>query len=117
MKSEEIKDLLISSLDPESDSGDYCDRLEKAGVLYDFKSGFRSSVVSRIFGDAKIIKMEQDFSRLWNTAFYRIAFTGVAAIVILLISIYLSEGSFSFNSLLGLNSGSDESIVGLLTGN
>jgi hypothetical protein len=52
-----------------------------------------------------------------NYVFYRIALTGVAAIVILLISIYLMEGSVSINSFLGLGDTYDESIVCLLTGN
>jgi hypothetical protein len=52
-----------------------------------------------------------------NIAFYRIALTGVAAIVLLLISIFLSEGSLSFNTFLGMGESYDESIVYLLTGN
>jgi hypothetical protein len=48
--------------------------------------------------------------------FYRIALTGVAAIVLLLISIFMMEGSVSFNSLIGLGSTYDESILCLLTG-
>jgi hypothetical protein len=52
-----------------------------------------------------------------NFAFYRVALTGVAAIVLLLISIFLMEGSLSFNSFLGLKDNYDESIVCLLTGN
>jgi hypothetical protein len=52
-----------------------------------------------------------------NFAFYRIALTGVAAIIVLLVSIFLREGSFSFNSFLGLSDNYDESIVCLLTGN
>jgi hypothetical protein len=42
--------------------------------------------------------------------------TGIAAIVLLLISIYLKEGSISFNSFIGMGNIYDESIVCLLTG-
>jgi hypothetical protein len=52
-----------------------------------------------------------------SSVFYRIALTGVAAIAILLISIFLMEGSLSFNSFLGLSDNYSESIVCLLTGN
>jgi len=63
------------------------------------------------------VNREMEFVRSWNLAFYRIALTGVAAIVVLLLSIYIMEGSVSFNSLLGLSDNYDESIVCLLTGN
>jgi hypothetical protein len=46
-----------------------------------------------------------------------VALTGVAAIVILLISIFFVEGSISLNSLLGIGDTYDESIICLLTGN
>jgi hypothetical protein len=52
-----------------------------------------------------------------NLAFYRVAITGIAAIVVLLISIFIMEGSFSFNSFLGLKDNYSESIICLLTGN
>jgi hypothetical protein len=51
-----------------------------------------------------------------NFVFNRIALTGIAAIIVLLISIFLMEGSLSFNSFLGLSDSYDESIVCLLTG-
>ncbi len=63
------------------------------------------------------INREVEFVKYMNFAFYRIALTGIAAIVILLISIFLMQGSLSFNSLLGLNDNYNESIVCLLTGN
>jgi len=52
-----------------------------------------------------------------NNVFSRIALTGVAAIVILLISIFMVQGSLSLDSFLGLGNSYDESLVYLLTGN
>ena len=58
-----------------------------------------------------------EFVKSLNYVFYRIALPGVAAILLLLISIFLMEGSLSLNSFLGLGNSNDESIIYLLTGN
>ncbi len=117
MKATEIKELLIKSLDPDIDPRDFPRKLEDEGIFYDFSSGFRDRVLDRIYytGSAKIREIE--FVRSLNYVFNRIALTGVAAIVILLISIFLMGGSLSLNSFLGLSDSYDESIICLLTGN
>jgi hypothetical protein len=117
MKPAEIKDLIIKSLSSDSDSGDVLRKLEEAGVKYSFSDGFSSKVLNRIFSASVTVNREIDFIRSMNSVFYRIALTGVAAIVIMLISIFLMEGSLSFNSFLGLSDSYNESIVCLLTGN
>jgi hypothetical protein len=117
MKSAEIKDLIIKSLSPENDSSETAKLLGEAGVTYSFSNGFRDKVMDRLFRAGIVVNREIDFVRSMNLAFYRIALTGVAAIVILLVSIYFMEGSLSLNSFLGLSDGYDESIVCLLTGN
>ncbi len=61
-----------------------------------FKPGFSERVTNRIYNIA------DNSDNLWFL-FKRIALTGVAAIVFLLITVYFSEGSFSLNSLLGLS--------------
>jgi hypothetical protein len=62
------------------------------------------------------VTREVEFGKYLNFAFYRIALTGVAAIVVLLISIFIMEGSLSLNTFLGLSDNYDESIVSMLTG-
>jgi len=117
MKSAEIKELIINSLSPDKSSEDDWKRLEEAGVTYSFRKDFRDKVLDRIFTTGITINREIEFVRSMNYVFYRIALTGVAAIVILLISIFLMQGSLSFNSFIGLSDSYDESIVCLLTGN
>lgn len=117
MNSEEIKRLIINSLSPDLTTEDSWRKLEQAGVNYTFREGFRDKVLDRIFTAGPAVNREVEFVRSMNSAFYRIALTGVAAIVILLISIFLMEGSLSFDSFLGLKDTYDESIVCLLTGN
>ena len=117
MKIFDLKNLIVRSLDDEPRMDDLSKRLEEAGVSYDFQPGFTRRVLDRIFSAEVIISRQMEFSRYLNLAFSRIALTGVAAIMLLLLSIYFMEGSFSLNSLLGLSNNYDESIVCLLTGN
>jgi hypothetical protein len=117
MNSLEIKKLIISSLDSNSDPEIISRQLEDEGISFDFKEGFTDRVINKIFYAGLTINREVEFAKSLNLVFSRIALTGVAAIVFLLISLYLMEGSFSLNSLLGLSDSYDESIVCLLTGN
>jgi len=113
----EIKKLMISSLDADTDIQNVSGRIVEAGVTFEFKNDFSDKVLGKLFSAGKVINREIDFMRSLNHAFYRIALTGVAAIVVLLLSLYIMEGSLSLNSLIGLSNNYDESIVCLLTGN
>ena len=117
MKPENFEKLIIESLSPEEDPVVLKNKLEEAGVTYSFSEGFKDRVLNRVAKGGVVIHREMDFLRSLNAAFYRIALTGVAAIVILMISIYVMQGSLSFNSFLGLGDNFDEGIVCLLTGN
>ncbi len=117
MNIDEIKKLMISSLDDNPESRSAFANPDESGISYDFSVGFTERVIDRIFSpDIRVVK-QVEFSRYLNLAFSRIALTGVAAIVMLLISIFLMEGDLSFNSLLGIGDTQTESIVCLLTGN
>lgn len=113
MNSEEIKKLLINSLD--SDPASKMPEVE--GLAFDFRPGFTDKVLNKIFSVEIQVARQLEFSRYMKVAFSRIALTGIAAIVLLLLSIFFMEGSLSFNSILGLSDTNDESIVCLLTGN
>jgi hypothetical protein len=117
MNLSEIRELLVRSLDSKASTEDIPGILEEGGVSYNFNPGFSEKVLNSIFATGATVNREIEFVKSLNYAFYRIALTGVAAIVILLISIFLMEGSLSFNSFLGLNDNYGESIVCLLTGN
>lgn len=112
-----IKKLIIDSLDPERDTSEFPGRLEAEGASYEFSNNFRDKVLGRIYSAGYKVNHQVEFVKYMNFAFYRVALTAVAAIILLLISIYFMEGSLSLNSFLGLNDNYDESIVCLLTGN
>jgi len=117
MKPSEINKRMISSLDADYDTAAGLADLEEAGVYCDFNTDFEEKVLGRVFNSSKKETREVEFVRSMTLVFYRIALTGVAAIVLMLISIFLMEGSLSFNSFLGLGNSYDESTICLLTGN
>jgi hypothetical protein len=117
MEKSEIKNMIISSLNKDADPIEDAKRLEEEGISYDFRKGFSDKIINRISSPVLTKSRELEFVKYMNFAFYRIALTGVAAIILLLISIFIMEGSLSFNSFLGLSDSYDESIVCLLTGN
>lgn len=117
MKRPEIKKLIVDSLKAETDTSEFPVELETEGISYNFSNRFSERVLDKLFTAGNKINRQVEFVKYMNFAFYRVALTAVAAIVVLLISIYLMEGSLSLNSFLGLNDNYDESIVCLLTGN
>jgi hypothetical protein len=117
MKISDLKELLIGSLDKENDPEKASVKVEEAGVTYRFSEGFRDKILDRIYSAGDSMVREVEFVRNLNHVFYRIALTGAAAIVILLISIFLIQGSLSLDSFLGLGNTHEESILCLLTGN
>jgi hypothetical protein len=116
MKSSEIIELIINSLYPGADSENVSARLEQEGISYDFKKGFGEAVISKIFPVALQVKQEIEFVKNMNFVFKSMALSAAVAIMVLILSIYLMEGSVSIDSFLGLRDNYDESIVCLLTG-
>lgn len=112
-----FKDLLIRSLEKDSDQVEAQRKIEEAGVSFSFREGFDQKVLDKIYSSGSAVIREVEFARSFTYVLYRIALPGIAAIVLLLISLFLMEGSFSFNSFLGIGNTYDESIVYLLTGN
>jgi hypothetical protein len=117
MKVSDLKELLIRSLDNESDAETISRKIEDAGAVFSFSEGFQSKVLDKIYSSGSALVRKVEFTRNLNSVFYRIALTGVAAIVLLLISIFMMEGSLSLESFLGLGGSYDDSILCLLTGN
>jgi len=116
MKSSNIKELIIRSLDANSDPKKFSGMLEEEGVSYRFGNGFQEKVLDRIFSVGAVVNREIEYVKYLNFAFNRIALSAVAAIFLLIVSIWLKEGSLSLNSFFGLRDSYDESIICMLTG-
>lgn len=83
---------------------------------YDFEAGFTSRVMQRLEGREPGRQYEGVILSM-NSLFVRIAVTGAAAIVLLAVSVFLSGGDFSFETLLGLGNTTEEGFISLLSGN
>ena len=79
-----------------------------------FDPGFTQRVMARVNQEKKKRIIEFDFVKDLNRIFMRVAISGIAAIVILLLTIYLTAGSFSLDSLSGTESYSEENIISYL---
>jgi hypothetical protein len=117
MRISEFKELLIRSLDKNSDPQKASLEIQEAGIQFSFSEGFSDKVLAKVYSAGKTVVREVEFVRSMNSVFYRIALSGAAAIVLLLISIFIGQGSISLDSFLGLGNVQDESIICLLTGN
>lgn len=117
MEDSKINMLILRSLEPDSDTREIAGELEDLGITYDFSEDFEYRIGEKILLSARGITRELEFTSSLFYIFKRIAVTGIAAIVLLLLSIYMMEGTFSLNSFLGLGNINDESLVYLLTGN
>lgn len=117
MKPEELKKLMIGALDDNSDPQAASRKLEDEGLSFDFSNAFSDKLIERIFSTSATVVREMEYVRSMRFIFNRVALTGVAAIILLLISIFLAEGSLSLNSFLGISDTYDGSIVSMLTGN
>ena len=135
MIQKELYDLLLRSFDEELNSSD----TEKLGLClsgsaelreekrklvemrrivsskqYSFSSGFQEKVMTKVYEEKEPLILRPEFNRSLFTVFKRVALTGVAAIIILFLSIYLTDDSFTFNSLTGGDPYSDDNLVSYL---
>ena len=135
MVKKEIHNLLIRSLDEElvpsemerlerllSESFELREEkrklLEMRGLIsskqYSFSDNFQAKVMDRITEENEPLILQPEFNRSLFTVFKRVALTGVAAILILFLSIYLSNDSFTLETLTGGDSYSDDNLVSYL---
>jgi hypothetical protein len=79
-----------------------------------FKAGFASRVMQRLEKERIVLDLNQNIYFL----FKRVALTGAAAIILLLLGIYITMGTLNLDVILGVESLSEESLVTyLLYGN
>lgn len=117
MEHSEIKKLIIDSLDADFDTAGFPEKLELEGIGYDFNEDFEEKVLKSISSEKTISIRDNEFISNLSLLVGRVAITGIAAMIILLISIFITEGgSFSINSLVGLGDVYDEGLIYLLGG-
>ena len=114
MKKKDLEDLMLRSLTEDLESDERLTLESELIPDYGFSTGFRDKVMKRITGAEVSTLLSADVFSGLDSTFVRIALTGIAAIVILALSIFINQGSLSYDALLGLDSTVDEGLVSLL---
>lgn len=131
MMFEQMYRLLVRSFDDsvtESDQAKLEEALNQSGELrseqvklrkirsllrdqqFSFRPGFMDRVVAQLVANAPEMELNRNIYYL----FKRVAITGAAAIILLLLGIYLTMGTLNFDVILGVESLSDDSLVTFL---
>lgn len=83
-------------------------------VKHSFGSGFRDRVMNSISSGSVLSLFDYSSLRIFNRVFNRLALTGMIAIILLAITLFVSQGSLSFDTLIGMDSEVDEVMLSLL---
>jgi len=115
MKPEKLKDLLFRSLS--SDLGDDDREVLEKELLIDhkFSEGFRDRVMRGITSGRMLLNGKREMLRSFDSIFMKVAIPGAAAIVVLVLSLLFSQGSLSYDTLLGIDSKVDGVLVSLMS--
>ncbi|MBA7568069.1 hypothetical protein ES708_09789 [subsurface metagenome] len=94
-------------------------KLSKVGKLlssrnHSFSDGFHNRVMQAVSDEKKGKVISMDFTRSFTSMFNRIAVAGVAAILLLVISLYISHGSLNVNTLTGIDPISEDNLISVL---
>ena len=81
---------------------------------YSFSDGFHNRVMQAVSDEKKGKVISVNFARSFTIMFNRIAVAGVAVIVLLVISLYISHGSLNVNTFTGVDPVSQDNLVSVL---
>jgi hypothetical protein len=116
MRREELTKLLIQPGEDREGRVDNDELLATLRNSYRFSPGFTGRVLQAIGNPAQAVRL-YDLEAGMVSIFMRVALSGAAAIILLAVSVFISGGTLSFDSLLGIGNSSVESMICLLSGN
>lgn len=111
---EKLKELVLKVLTTDLNEEEQ-ELLEREVIpVYSFSNGFRDSVMEKTGKGSVALGLRPDFLSSFSEIFRRVAFTGVAAIVVLIVIMFVSQGSISYDTLLGIDATIDDPLISLL---
>lgn len=114
MEPEKIKDLLFRSLSSDLEDNER-EVLEKELLTdHKFSVGFRDRVMKHITSGRILINGKRELLRSFDSIFMKVAIPGAAAVIILVLSLLFSQGSLSYDTLLGIDNEVDGVLISLL---
>lgn len=81
---------------------------------YGFTAGFRNRVMQAVSDEKNNKVILMDFTRSFTSMFNRVAVAGVAVILLLVISLYISHGSLNVNTITGVDPISEDNLISFL---
>ncbi|MDT8401220.1 MAG: hypothetical protein RQ743_05960 [Bacteroidales bacterium] len=114
MEPGKIKDLFLRSLTAEISSDERTVLERRLLTDHRFSKGFTEKIMKKIASAKILVNGKHDLVRSFDSIFLRVAIPAAAAVVILVISILLSQGSLSYDTLLGIDNEVDGMLVSLL---
>ena len=81
---------------------------------HSFSDGFHNRVMQAVSDEKKGKVISMDFTRSFTSMFNRVAVAGVAAIALLVISLYISHGSLNINTITGVEPVSQDNLISVL---
>jgi len=115
MRQKELSDLVERLREETIENQENEDFVKSLRSSFRFAPGFKERIMNSL-PELPVYSIFDDLTYRINSLTMKIAFTGVAAIIILAISIFLSWGNVSVDSILGVGNTYDESMISLLTG-
>ena len=114
MRNNDLKELVLRSITEDISDAERMQIEERAIYDYSFSNDFRERVMARLNPAEAWLLFGIDFMKSFDVIFKRVALVGLAAIIILAVSLFLSQGSLSYDTLLGLDNHVDEGLISLL---
>lgn len=114
MKAPKLKDLFLHSLLTDLKSGERETLESELFTDHMFSEGFSDRIMKKITSGKILLDGKRELVRSFDSIFMRVAIPAAAAILILVISILLSQGSLSYDTLLGIDNEVDGVLISLL---
>ncbi len=114
MRKEELSKLVLRSLSDEISDPEREVLESEALADYSFSSDFRERVLASVEGKTMFSFLSQSYLRSFDKVFSRVLLTGTIAIIALVISMFITQGSLSFDTLIGIDSSVDDGLLSLL---
>jgi len=115
METGKHKDILLRSISPGLEKNERSILEKELLTDHRFSKGFREKVMSSIVSGRMFVNGKREVLKSFDKIFMRVAIPGAAAIVILAVSILLSQGSLSYDTLLGIDNNVDGVLISLLS--
>jgi len=114
MRKEELSKLVLRSLSDDVSSSERELIESEALAEYSFSADFRDRVLVSLEGKSLFSLFDYSYLKSFDWIFNRVLLSGSVVIIALIISMFVTQGSLSFDTLIGIDSSVDDGLLSLL---